>query len=184
MRLKKVLFKLFLLVMILIIVTLSILVFTKKGEEKNEYAILLGNPLDKQITIEYDDTFTSEFMNSSYLLKLFEYDASKSVDGKLIKLTSLIKDSSIVIVNIGDLEIKSLINASDDQEVIDRTIDIYLNNLNAIINHIYDNKKNIQVYVCNIKYTESNYDKTLINIFSSLNESIRIIAKKNNAKML
>ena len=40
------------------------------------------------------------------------------------------------------------------------------------------------MYVCNIKYTEGKYDKTLINIFSSLNESIRIIAKKNNAKML
>ena len=184
MRLKKVLFKLFLLVMIFIIVTLSILVFTKKGEEKNEYAILLGNPLDKQITIEYDDTFTSEFMNSSYLLKLFEYDASKSVDGKLVKLTSLIKDSSIVIVNIGDFEIKSLISDSYDEEVIDRTIDIYLNNLNAIINHIYDNKKNAQVYVCNIKYTSNNYDKTLADIFSSLNESIDIIVKRNNANLL
>lgn len=184
MRLKKVLFKLFLLVMILIIVTLSILVFTKKGEEKNEYAILLGNPLDKQITIEYDDTFTSEFMNSSYLLKLFEYDASKSVDGKLIKLTSLIKDSSIVIVNIGSFEIKSLITDSYDEEIIDRTIDVYLNNLDDILNNINNNNQNIQVYVCNIKYTEGKYDKTLINIFSSLNESIRIIAKKNNAKML
>lgn len=184
MRLKKVLFKLVLLVMIFIIVTLSILIFTKKDETKTDYAILLGNPLENQISIEYDDTFTSEFMNSSYLLKLFKHDASKSVDGKLIKLSSLIKDSSVVIVNIGSFEIKSLITDSYDEEIIDRTIDVYLNNLDDILNNINNNNQNIQMYVCNIKYTESNYDKTLINIFSSLNESIRIIAKKNNAKML
>ena len=67
MRLKKVLLKLFILLMIFIIVTLSILVFTKKGEEKNEYAILLGNPLDKQIRTIHKFTRKSIIIFNSYL---------------------------------------------------------------------------------------------------------------------
>ena len=100
MRLKKLVFKLIVLVMIFVIITLSICIFYKKDNKENNYTILLGNPLDTSITIEYDDTFTSEFMSSSYLIKMFTNDASKSVDGKLIKLSNLIKKADIVILTL------------------------------------------------------------------------------------
>lgn len=181
------LFKLLLLIMIFIILTLSICILFKKESSKENLTILIGNPLDKKINVEYDDTFTNEFINSNYLLKLIENDASKSVDGKLVKLTSLIKKANIIILNIGEFEINSLIDNNQnnyDVQIIDRTIDIYLNNLNAILNKIEDINDDSLIYVCNITYPLSNYDDTLSTVYKTLNESINEIVKKNNANIL
>lgn len=179
------LFKLILLVMIFLIITLSICIFSKKDNEEDNFAILIGNPLESKLTIDYDDTFTSEFMSSSYLLKMFENDASKSVDGKVIKLTSLVKKANVIILNIGSFEIYSVIDVyanSYDDEILNRTIDIYLNHLNMIIDNIKEINSNL--YVCNIKYPLSSYNKDLSIIFKNLNESINQILKSKSVKLI
>ena len=97
------LFKLILLVMIFLIITLSICIFSKKDNEEDNFAILIGNPLESKLTIDYDDTFTSEFMSSSYLLKMFENDASKMDFNDEIKMQAEIAiDEADVVIFIVD----------------------------------------------------------------------------------
>ena len=70
------------------------------------------------------------------------------------------------------------------EEILNRSIDVFLNHLDSIINNIKQIKENISIYVCNIKYPTQVFDKNLASIFNSLNESINEKVNKNDVKIL
>ena len=75
MKLKKTILYIITLLLIPIIVTFSICLLPKK---QNIKGIIIGNPIENvNLKYSYDNSFTSSFMNSSFLLQMLENDASK-----------------------------------------------------------------------------------------------------------
>ena len=70
--------------LVLIVVLFSSLIIKKD----NDKVTVIGNETANDSN--YDQTFTSSFMTSSFLLKMLNNDASKSIDGKIIKLSLLL----------------------------------------------------------------------------------------------
>ena len=60
----------------LLMITIILLSINLHNRKNKSFVICLGNPINNQ---EIDETFTSSFMDSSFLLKLLENDSSKNI---------------------------------------------------------------------------------------------------------
>jgi hypothetical protein len=133
---------------------------------------LLGNPIENITYGNVDETFTSTFMTSNFLLKMIENDASKQCDDKLIKLSSLMQDSKIIIINIGYMDLCNI----DDEEMLIRQSEITVSNIKSIVNLILQKSKNTMIYLCLIQSIENS---NLVHIYQDINYKIKLISTEN-----
>ena len=185
MKLKKTILYIITLLLIPIIVTFSICLLPKN---QNIKGIIIGNPIENvNLKYSYDNSFTSSFMNSSFLLQMLENDASKESEGKIIKLSRLIKDSSFILINIGKVDLSSLIKINEkenklifDKELIYQKSQVITYNLQQCIDLIFQYNNNIDVYIAKIAYNYSINNSDLINCYNDINNAYQNIASVNN----
>lgn len=142
---------------IYIIIVLSLVFITLlttliiRNNTKQTKTILLGN--DISIHENIDKTFTSSFMDSEYLLTLLESDASKTIEGKIVKLSNLIKESSLIIINIGYVDINYVLNTNNvDEQIINRRCEVIINNVNKIIQLILNTNEKVSIKLLEIDF--------------------------------
>ena len=142
---------------IYIIIVLSLVFITLlttliiRNNTKQTKTILLGN--DISIHENIDKTFTSSFMDSEYLLTLLESDASKTIEGKIVKLSNIIKESSLIIINIGYVDINYVLNTNNvDEQIINRRCEVIINNVNKIIQLILKINEKVSIKLLEIDF--------------------------------
>lgn len=190
MKLKKTILYILTLILIPIIITFSICLLPKNNNDNK--GLLIGNTVENiNINYQYDDTFTSSFMDSSYLLKMLKNDASKEIENKIIKLSSLIKKSSFIIINIGLVDIESLIEVNEkenllifDEELIYQKCEILFSNLRQCIKKTYEYNDKITVFINKLSYNYYINDEKLINIYNEINNSYKNISLENKATFI
>lgn len=190
MKLKKTILYLLTLLLIPLVVTFSIcLLHNDKNDIKG---LLIGNNIENvNVNYPYDDTFTSSFMDSAYLLKMIKNDASKEIDNKIVKLSTLIKKSSFVIINIGLVDIESLININEnenkliyDEEILYQKSEVLISNLKQIIDLIYDYNDKIGLFINKLSYNYYTNDAIVINLYKNINNLYEQVAIKKGATLI
>lgn len=190
MKLKKTILYLLTLLLIPLVVTFSIcLLHNDKNAIKG---LLIGNNIENvNVNYPYDDTFTSSFMDSSYLLKMIKNDASKEIDNKIVKLSTLIKKSNFVIINIGLVDIESLININEnenkliyDEEILYQKSEVLISNLKQIIDLIYDYNDKIGLFINKLSYNYYTNDAIVINLYKNINNLYEQVAIKKGATLI
>lgn len=162
MKLKKIIYTVIVSLMVILLITFSCKIY--KAHNKS-LTLILGNPIEN---IEGNDTFTSSFMTSSFLLKMIENDASKQVDDKVIKLSKLIQDSNTIIINIGSVDVANI----DDEELLTRQSQITITNIKKVVELVILKSKNTDIKLC-----------LLDESYSLINEQIKQITLKNGIKI-
>lgn len=77
---------------VVIIIASLVSVIKYKTNKQEDFIVMLGNDFSNvKVNTKIDKTFVSNFMESDYLLKIVSQDASKIVEGKVLKMSSLIK---------------------------------------------------------------------------------------------
>lgn len=190
MKLKKTILYLLTLLLIPLVVTFSIcLLHNDKNDIKG---LLIGNNIENvNVNYPYDDTFTSSFMDSSYLLKMIKNDASKEIDNKIVKLSTLIKKSNFVIINIGLVDIESLININEnenkliyDEEILYQKSEVLISNIKQIIDLIYDYNDKIDLFINKLSYNYYTNDAIVINLYKNINNLYEQVAIKKGATLI
>ena len=169
MKLKKIIYSGVTILLITLIITFTTLIIKSYNKEQ---VIILGNPIENISYDNADDTFTSDFMTSNFLLKMLENDASKQNEERLIKLSSLIQNSKTIIVNIGYMDLCNI----SDEELLKRQAEITINNIKNIVKLVIQNSKNANIYVCLLSIPE---DVILSSIFQETNNKIKQISNEN-----
>ena len=144
---KKILYKLLVLLFVVFITLLTTIIYKESKKEKDNY-LLLGNTLNYQLEVTYDDSFASDLIDSAFLVKMINSDCSKQVNDKIVKLSSLIKSNKNIIIYIGKVDVSSF---SDDLQVNDRKIRILINNVETIIVTLLKVKKSYNIYLLNVE---------------------------------
>lgn len=156
------------------------LVFTMfiKNNKSDKLNVLLGNKVEIE-QIQLNDTFTSDFMDSNYLKELLINDASKQIDGKIVKLSNLIKNSKNVYINIGSIDLNTLIEQDNinnklnyDLQLIERKLEIYFANINIIKEKIIDINKKTNICFISLSYPYSINDDNIKEIYEKINEKL------------
>ena len=190
MKLKKTILYLLTLLLIPLVVTFSIcLLHNDKNDIKG---LLIGNNIENvNVNYPYDDTFTSSFMDSSYLLKMIKNDASKEIDNKIVKLSTLIKKSNFIIISIGLVDIESLININEnenkliyDEEILYQKSEVLISNLKQIIDLIYDYNDKIDLFINKLSYNYYTNDAIVINLYKNINNLYEQVAIKKGATLI
>lgn len=187
MKRKKIFYFSILILLIVSIVSLTVLII-KKQKCFKETGVLLGCPIENiKINKEYNDSFVYEYATSTHLQKMIELDASKTFDGKIIKLSTLINNATFIVINVGTNDLTNYININNfkntlsyDIEILERQISIIVSSVSASINSINTMNNNCKIYLLNQQYPFAIYDETIDNLFNSLNESYEILANKHN----
>lgn len=190
MKLKKTILYLLTLLLIPLVVTFSICLL--HNDENDIKGLLIGNNIENvNVNYSYDDTFTSSFMDSSYLLKMIKNDASKEIDNKIVKLSTLIKKSNFVIINIGLVDIESLININEnenkliyDEEILYQKSEVLISNLKQIIDLIYDYNDKIGLFINKLSYNYYTNDAIVINLYKNINKLYEQVAIKKGATLI
>ena len=184
MKLKKIIYIISIITLIFLIVMFSTLIYKNQRKDK---ITLLGNNIELSYET-IDDTFTSNFMTSTLLLKMIENDASKEKDGKVVKLSNVINQSKEIIINIGQIDLCNFIKEDEsllyDEIVLIRQSEIILSNINNIFKIVNNKSNNCKITICNIDYPYTIYDEKLINIFNNINEQINQIVNTYKANLL
>ena len=146
MRLKRIIYVIVIAFLIISIITLSIKIF----KIDNHKTTIIGNTIEN-IDDETDDTFTSNFMTSSLLLKMLTNDASKEKNGKLIKLSKLIDASDEIIINVGLIDLCNYIKEEDiliyDETILNRQSEITISNISSIVNIVNTKCKKTKIVI-------------------------------------
>ena len=182
MRLKKC----FIYVVPILVICLSILLCINLKNNKNQQVIVIGNTLNINTETNINQTFTNSFMDSFFLLNLLENDASKKVDDKIIKLSHLIRQSSLIIVNIGKNDLNSNVNNNEkennitfDIELLNSKLDKFSYNIKTIIYLIKSYNKNVNIQLLTIDYPYSVINNDLLSIYKHCNDILRQVAVEN-----
>lgn len=169
MKLKKIIYSGTSLLLIILIIVFSTLII--KSHNKSQITIL-GNPIENISYENVDETFTSTFMTSNFLVKMLENDASKQNGDKLIKLSSLIYNSKTIIINIGYLDLYNI----NDEELVNRQAEITINNIKKIVGLIIEKSKNANISLCLIQIPENS---NFAHIYQRINNKIKQISIEN-----
>ena len=172
---------------ITIICVSSMISITKIYNKTQEKTVLIGNYID--ISQNVDISFTSTFMTSSYLYKLLLNDSIKMIDNKKTQISDLIKKSNNIIINIGSYEIGCLIkiehnNFLYDTDILNRQLEILIENIDNIYSLITIINKKTKIILCDITYPFTMNDNTLIKFYKTTNDEIYNLAVSHNIKYI
>ena len=187
MKRKKIIYFSILIFLVISIISLTFLIVHKQKSFK-ENGVLLGSPIENiKISKEYNDSFVYEYATATHIQKMIELDASKTLDGKIVKLSTLINNATFIVINVGTNDLTNYININSfkntlsyDIEVLERQISIIISSVSASINSISTINNKCEIYLLNQQYPFAIYDETIDNLFNSLNESYEILANKHN----
>ena len=122
---------------------------------------------------------------------LIKNDASKEIDNKIVKLSTLIKKSNFVIINIGLVDIESLININEnenkliyDEEILYQKSEVLISNLKQIIDLIYDYNDKIGLFINKLSYNFYTNDAIVINLYKNINNLYEQVAIKKGATLI
>lgn len=192
---------------VVLIVVITTMIYSKKADPDDNYMVF-GNKIDnnnhEKLLMDLDNnnyfnssnsTFTSNNINTSTLLRLIENNSKKSIDGKLVKISEVIKSSkcmSLVIGN-GDLTDKIDYNRENkelnyDFDLLYRQIEISSANIHSIIDEIHSINNNIDVFVIgayNPFYDYFGINKDALHtIFNAYNNYIKDICIQTNSNFI
>ncbi len=185
MKLKKIIFRIFIVLMLLCIIILSTFIYYKHKSYR-QYGALLGCPTEEiHFNSECNKVFVYEYMSASYLQKMIEMDASKKVDDQIVKLSSIISSTTYIVINIGSYDITSMIHVNEykqtlsyDVDILKRKVDVVTSTMSTIVSQIQSINEYTRIYLLSQMYPYEIYDENVDKIFTSLNESYQIIANK------
>lgn len=159
-------------VFLLIISVLTTTLIVKNKYSQKKIILLLGNNIKTNMIV--NDTFTSAFMDSEYLLNLIKNDASKQVDNKIVKLSILIKNSKKVLINIGQIDINSHIDVKEDKlyydlDILNSCKEKLIYNVIQIKNYILLTNKDVIIEILPLTYSFATNDESIINLYKEIN---------------
>lgn len=137
-----------------------------------------------------DTSFASNFMDSSYLVKVLKNNYSKTIKGKVISVSAYIKKQNIIIVNIGEYDINKTINSSEhqydflDKEILERQINILLTNVDFILSLIKEINHNCSIKLCEITNTKLTETPFINDIYNEINDNYHKLAIRYNAYII
>ena len=188
MKHKGLLYKIIMVILVSLIVTLSLLIFNNQNNKK---VLVIGNPITLNENIEYNDSFTSPFMSSSFLNRMLESDASKIVDDKIVKLSNLIKNSNDIFINIGLIDITSNIKENTinntltyDLELLSRQMQLSMDFVIQIIDKVCLINNNANIYLIKQSYPYKVVNLEIETIFNSYNEFLNNLAIERDFKYI
>ncbi len=169
---------------VVIILASFISVIKYKTTKQEDFIVMLGNDFnDVKVNTSIDKTFVSNFMESDYLLKIINNDASKIVDDKVLKISALVKKSNIAFISIGTNDIKNLIKVDEslktvsfDEDIVNRKIEILLFNVNEIVNQLKTINPSINVYLLKIEYFLNYKNEKIESYIDLINQRYKNIA--------
>lgn len=169
---------------VVIILASFISVIKYKTTKQEDFIVMLGNDFnDVKVNTSIDKTFVSNFMESDYLLKIINNDASKIVDNKVLKISALVKKSNIAFISIGTNDIKNLIKVDEslktvsfDEDIVNRKIEILLFNVNEIVNQLKTINPSINVYLLKIEYFLNYKNEKIESYIDLINQRYKNIA--------
>ncbi|MDY2888747.1 MAG: hypothetical protein SOU19_04185 [Candidatus Caccosoma sp.] len=169
---------------VVIILASFISVIKYKTTKQEDFIVMLGNDFnDVKVNTSIDKTFVSNFMESDYLLKIINNDASKIVDDKVLKISALVKKSNIAFISIGTNDIKNLIKVDEslktvsfDEDIVNRKIEILLFNVNEIVNQLKTINPSINVYLLKIEYFLNYKNEKIESYIELINQRYKNIA--------
>lgn len=187
MKLKKMIYLSVMFALIILLIIFGCLIHLKSSTNTIN-KVLIGNKITMETNKnEYDETFTFDYMSIAYLNKMLEIDASKIVDNKVKKLSSLLKESSLVVINIGIYDLKSVILEDSlntkliyDQEVLTRQEELVESLIVNVIQNIQSINDKIFIYLLKVDYPYSILDNYVLKTFESLNKNYKEICQKLN----
>ncbi|MCI5744698.1 MAG: hypothetical protein MR270_00200 [Erysipelotrichaceae bacterium] len=186
MKLKKLIFTISIPLLIIIALILSISINYKSKTYVNS-KLIIGEKVNNNMinSSDYNDSFTAQNMSCSFLKKMIDEDASKIIDGKIVKLSKCIKKSSNIIINIGNYDMSAKISHNTynnsliyDYEILLCQIEINEDFLKQIIKSVQQINKEIKIYILSIKYPYSIKDEKLMKIYDMLNYRYEQITTK------
>ena len=162
---------------IISIILLSLIYFKKNQKIKG---IAYGNDVnyDYKSFNNCNKIFLSN--NTCYeLLDMLNKDVSKVNSGKLEKISSLLKDSNYVILQLGKEDFKRIIKLNEytntliyDQDILIRSKDLFLNFYNEIIDKIYTINEDINIFTLQITNPYYVNDEFIKDFFLEVNNEI------------
>lgn len=171
MKHKKLLFPLSLLLLISLIIALTTLIFKKN----TPLTTLLGNPITTNIN--YDDTFSSSYMDCALLNKMITNDASKIKNEKTIKISKLLKNSSKILIHVGQVDLCNKIVFDEQknefifqEDILNRQIQISVSYMKNILTQILSINKNTAIIIYKVDYPFKTQNDIIQSYFDCLNE--------------
>lgn len=166
----------------------SILSYKLLFNNNRKERALIG--INQYVLYDVDTSFASDFMDSSHLLKMMNQDCSKNINGKIINLSTYIKQKDVIIINIGSYEIDKLFVANNNNEItydndlIDRQIKILLSNIELIISHIknINSRCYLSLYKLNCPFEKDCFE--INSIYNKINNNLNEIAQINNVTLI
>lgn len=175
-------------VITILVLICSILSYKLLLNNNQKDTALIG--INQYVIDDVDTSFASDFMDSSHLLKMVDLDCSKNISGKIIKLSTYIKQKDEIIINIGSYEIEKLFITNNNNEItydndlIDRQIKILLSNIELIIHQIKAINARCYLYLCKLNSPfEKDYFE-IISIYNKINNNLNEIAQINNVTLI
>lgn len=175
-----------------------------RGQNKNNYFLIVGDKIGNNEYVDslknlnnnelyYDTTFTSNNLSSTQLLKFVNQNAQKNINGKMVKINDLIKNSQYMCLSVGSNDLNEKIILSDnvaeyDMEILYRQIQITSNNVYNIIYDIKDTNPKIQIVILGVYFPYIFLDfsdkKDLETIYENYNNNLKEIANSLNINYL
>lgn len=159
-----------------------ILSFKIISYHKNDKAVVIGNNLN----VSYiDETFASNQQTIKYLLDILENDSSKIYNNKTIKISSYLKKTKTIIVNIGKNDILSLIddNLTIDEQIFDRKVEIYSEYIDKIIKLVKKYNTKAIIKLCLIDYPFTKLEEKIIKKINDFNKILKNIVYNNDIEV-
>lgn len=174
---------------IISLILLSLIYFKKRQEIKG---IAYGN----DVNYDYKDfdncnkLFLSN--NTCYeLLDMLNKNVSKVNNGKLETISSLLKKSNYVILQLGKEDFKRIIKLNEytnnliyDQDILVRNKDLFLNFYSEIIDKIYTINENINIFTLQLNNPYYIDDEYIKNFFFEINSKIHDISLQKKCTYL
>ena len=174
---------------IISLILLSLIYFKKRQEIKG---IAYGN----DVNYDYKDfdncnkLFLSN--NTCYeLLDMLNKNVSKVNNGKLETISSLLKKSNYVILQLGKEDFKRIIKLNEytnnliyDQDILVRNKDLFLNFYSEIIDKIYTINENINIFTLQLNNPYYIDDEYIKNFFLEINSKISDISLQKKCTYL
>ncbi len=174
---------------IISLILLSLIYFKKRQEIKG---IAYGN----DVNYDYKDfdncnkLFLSN--NTCYeLLDMLNKNVSKVNNGKLETISSLLKKSNYVILQLGKEDFKRVIELNEytnnliyDQDILVRNKDLFLNFYSEIINKIYTINESINIFTLQLNNPYYVDDEYIKNFFFEINNEISHISLQKKCTYL
>lgn len=159
----------------------------QKSKQKDHEGVIVGNKIVELTYLEHlsacDATFLNESMTTAYILKMFEQNASKICDHRLVSLSSLLKNKTYMILQLSMYDFTQYVTINSyenkmtyDLDILSRQLETTLSMINNIINEITTINPLLTIIHIGYYYPFSIYDSQIFDLFEEANVQYKQLA--------